>query len=76
MKTKTIRIPVAVDTNGNWNAVGASWFKDETFAAAEARSPMFEGDLHHLVWVTAEVPVPEPPPEIEVRGAVSLDGSE
>lgn len=69
-KTVKVRIPVAVDEHGNW-ATGAS------NAFVDARNWHWTNDTYRghndigcsprIVWITAEVPIPEP---VEVEGMV------
>lgn len=67
-KTVTVRIPVAVDRELKWvvGCCGSIW------GDADAESETAEMGFNHLncpsiVWITAEVPVPE---TTEVQGRV------
>lgn len=68
MKTKKIRIAVAVDGNGDWSAVG--WSGADP---AEVRGIVLEGVSgaaeEHIVWVVAEVPIPEQS-SLDIEGTV------
>lgn len=76
MRTKTIRIPVAILPDGRWAAggsheletipAGAYDEEDWDLLAECAESP--EGEPFKKVWVTAEVPLPE-------DGAAEVPGS-
>lgn len=63
-KTVPVRIAVIVKPDGRWSAGGTHEFSDAQ-VIDEARSELDAGD--RLVWVTANVPLPE---ETEVRGEV------
>lgn len=77
MKTVKVRIPVCIAADGRWNAVG--WKVNTELATddgdmEEAAIEGLENDAastpEHTVWITAEVPVPEPRASIEVEGSV------
>lgn len=78
MKTKTVRIAVAVNDSGQWNAAG--WEIDVTPSPEETvKNCAFSGldaesDREHLVWITAEIPIPEVA-EVEAL-AVEVSGPE
>ena len=63
MKTVKVRIAVAVDPDGNWNAYG--WTDADGVAMELALEGVASGEARY--WVTAELPVPPAP---EVAGAV------
>ena len=54
---KTVRIAVAIDTDGEWNSCGAAPIPDEE-AMALAKEPLDNSALCY--WITAEVELPEP----------------
>ena len=61
MKTVKVRIAVAVDPYGNWNASG--WLnRDGQIAEGEAMSIAMDGvkEGEAKYWVEAELPIPEP----------------
>ena len=83
--TVRVRVAVAVDQRGDWNACG--WSKgagdgagdlkttvpncapaDDAEAAEAAREHVREGEVVH--WLTAELPIPQPPVAVEVAAAV------
>jgi hypothetical protein len=65
--TVSVRIAVAIDTEGQWSAYGSEDCPD-SHAVDTAIECMPEGDArYHIVWVTAEVPLP---PTIEVKGEI------
>lgn len=55
-KTVTVRIAVAVDPSGAWNAYGGGSLKDKD--AMEFAVEVL-GDGEARFWLTAELPVPE-----------------
>lgn len=61
-KTIPVRIAVAVNKDGSWTSGGDS---NSTDAEAILEAGLLPGD--RLVWITANVPLPE---ETEVRGEV------
>lgn len=65
-KTVRVRIAVAVDETGNWNACGASDIHPKD-AAAFSSDPGHLSENSVVHWVWADLPVPE---EIEVAGEV------
>ncbi len=69
MKTVTVRIPVAVDAAGKWcSTYGSDDTLDEVFQVRiQTEAEDYSLSLPSIVWVTAEVPVPEP---TEVEGRV------
>ena len=67
-KTVTVRIAVAVDTRGVWNAVGASTI-DDGVAMDLAAEAVADGEARY--WVTATLPIPEPQ---EIDGTVEAAG--
>ena len=61
MKTVKVRIAVAVDHYGNWNASG--WLNhDGKIAEGEAMDIAIDGvnEGEAKYWVEAELPIPEP----------------
>lgn len=69
MKTVTVRIPVAVNENGDWvTSYGGLELTDQEMLshAGEAANDCLLG-FPQFVWITAEVPIPEP---VEVEGEV------
>lgn len=58
MKTVKVKIAVAVDPHGNWNAVG--WNEaaknNPNLPMDLAISSVEEGEAHY--WITAELPIP------------------
>jgi hypothetical protein len=62
-KTVRVRIAVAVNAKGEWDACGCSSMSDEDMA-----NEVLCEDSAGVVFVTADVPVPEPR---EVEGEVS-----
>lgn len=64
-KTVTVRIPVAVYPDGEWGAEATSHRDDERNLIC-LRDSWCEEHMS-IVWITAEVPIPEP---VEVRGEV------
>lgn len=66
MTTVTVRIAVAVGTNGAWSCVGANWAGDEDDSVGRAALNQISGQAS-LFWVTATLPIPEP---VEVEGKV------
>jgi hypothetical protein len=67
MKTVRVRIAVAVDADGKWNASG--WGTEHTFANDTAMDIVIEGveDGEARYWVEAELQIPE---EKTVQGEV------
>lgn len=61
--TVKVRIAVAMQPDGNWNAVG---WRNADDSQAEGAALSAVNDSARLVWVTASVPIPEP----EVPGTV------
>lgn len=67
MKTVKVRIAVAIDSKGNWNACGWPDQKDKGEMAGIALDSL-PGDPYEVVhWVEADVPIPE---SLTVQGAV------
>ena len=62
-KTKVvkIRIAVAVDKNGFWSAAGNCVYESDEDAATGAMDymPLERSSNSHIVWLDAEVPLPE-----------------
>ena len=58
-KTVKVRIAVAVDRDGKWNASG--WGKGSAYANGEAMDIAIEGvdEGEARYWVEAELPIPE-----------------
>ncbi len=67
-KTVTVRIAVAIDPHGGWNAVGASTI-DDGAAMDLAIDGVKAGEARY--WVTAALPIPEPQ---EIAGTVETAG--
>ena len=68
IKTVTARIAVEIDNKGEWLAYGYSANNDRKnrqWVRAETG-----GDVRHIVWVTATLPLPVDP---KVTGTVSPD---
>lgn len=66
MKTVTVRIPVAVFDDGEWGT--AAYCDNATeFEMLSALKDDYGPHERSIVWITAEVPVPEP---VEVLGRV------
>lgn len=84
MKSKTIRVRIAVcvDSDGYWNAAGTRSIdskNDHCTAVVWSEVGMNAQDRcarRHLVWVDADVPVPDKTPDIEVLGTVTGDPEE
>ncbi len=59
MKTVKVRIPVAVYPNGDWGSEGCSnsLTEGEMLAFIDTQWGRYE---RSIVWITAEVPIPEP----------------
>jgi hypothetical protein len=57
-KTVTVRIAVAVDPTGGWNACGYSGMRD-TDGMEFASETLHDGEARY--WLIAELPVPEAP---------------
>jgi hypothetical protein len=55
-----VRIAVAVDRNGFWSAVGSCAYEstEETAQAALDYLPQESTPPRHVVWVSADVPLP------------------
>lgn len=72
MTSVKVRIAVAVDEHGDWNAVGWKSLHDSLTESArmeeEAKWGLSEAKVF-MGWVTAELPIPEP---IEVEGSVGI----
>ena len=61
MKTVKVRIAVAVDPDGDWNASG--WLKPDGSPAAEEAMDIALGEVKESAaryWIEAELPLPEP----------------
>jgi len=75
MKTIKIRIPIAVDSEGNYNAVAwggpqfASGGADPDDLVSSTREGLEPHGPETVVWVSAEIPLPE---ESEVVGNVEI----
>jgi len=69
VKTVTVRIPVAVDGNGRWVCGASDDIAGDIHNADSTREYCDMIDIvdASIVWITAEVPVPEP---VEVEGSV------
>lgn len=67
MNTVSITIPVAVNTMGDWIAAG-----DPISAGNSSYLQRMVNGLSHVVYITAEIPVPQ---MIRVDGLVSADAS-
>ena len=69
-KTVKVRIAVAVDEHGRWQAYGGTSLPDR-----DVMSLAVNGTTAHIAWrecwVTAELPIPEP---LEVAGEVEVVG--
>lgn len=70
MKTIRIRIAVAVSEN-EWSARGSSLKTNYRSRLDADASLRMVGVNHHIVWVEADVPLPEPPEDIVVKGEVN-----
>jgi hypothetical protein len=62
MKSKTIRIAVAVNDRGEWSAAG--YQTPHAVSEDQLKDIAWEGlddygDKSHLVWITASIPIPE-----------------
>ena len=55
MKTVKVRIAVAVDPEGDWDARGESGQQD----VRTLRALAYNSNLDRVYWLTAELPVPE-----------------
>ena len=66
-KTVTVRIAVAVDPSGDWNAYGGGGMKDKD--AMEFATEVF-ADGETRFWLTAELPVPV---AVDVAATVTAD---
>ena len=72
MRYIQVMIPVAIDTDGNWNAVGCNARGDQDAVkllddmCELAREGVSDGEQLH--YVRAQIPVPEPE---TIRGIVS-----
>lgn len=70
MKTVAVRIPVAVDDESDW-CVGSNGSRNtgmterECLGSTKEFAEMIGLGHHHVVWITAEVPISEP---VEVEG--------
>lgn len=76
MKTVKVRIPVVVDTKGNWNAVG--WHIGKAQKDGDLLDAAYTGmddcpEPWQVAWITAEVPVPEVHPVLEIEGTVEVE---
>lgn len=71
MRTIQIRIPVAVNSQGLWNV--SAW-NDVDGMVKEASTDGLDSDPaenpEHLVWVVADIPIPDPRTEHEAVGFV------
>ena len=69
-KTVKVRIPVAVDGNGRWVCGTSDNIEGDIHNADSTREycDMIGIADASIVWITAEVPIPEP---VEVEGRVS-----
>ena len=67
-KTVTVRIAVAIDPHGEWNAVGTNAIDDDD-AMNLAIDGVKAGEARY--WVTAALPIPEPQ---EIAGTVETAG--
>lgn len=69
-KTVKVRIAVAVNERGEWEAYGSGNVEDEALAMANAQDFLGNWDTGQMLmghWITAEVEMPEPK---EVAGEV------
>lgn len=75
MKTVRVRIPVAVDCEADWcvGSIDVGMTKKDSLNSCEEFAEMCCLEDHHVVWITAEVPLPEPS---EVEGVVEKGGVE
>lgn len=74
-RTKRVRIAVAIDSDGEWNAVGWGGASGSDYASSEyaARDPMDDAAVLH--WIEADVPIPPPPVVVEPETiAGTVDG--
>lgn len=69
MKTVTVRIPVAVDADGNWcvGSMEAACKDNDKEESSRENAEFCSLGEESIVWITAEVPVPE---QAEVQGRV------
>lgn len=68
-KTVTVRIPVAVDVESDWcvGSIDVKMTDKDKSDSAEEFADMCCLERPSIVWITAEVPVPE---QTEVQGRV------
>ena len=66
MKTIKVRIAVAINHEGQWNAYGYSAAGDESWSDLMDAFETLEGETRGY-FVTAEIPVPDPMPA-EIMG--------
>mgnify|MGYP000644457227 CR=1 FL=1 len=74
-KTVTVRIPVAVDENGDWYSpeAGSLWQGPNHQAEELGEASDWFGGVTNACFITAEVPLPEP---AEVEGGGSREGND
>ena len=74
-RTMTVRIAVWVDDAGVWGAGRDLDDAYESYDAAEGSRWVDVSVVHRRVWVTAQIPVPDPPHgAVEVRAGEVCDG--
>lgn len=77
-KTKRVRIRVMVWPDGYWTAVGDDKVDAddlELWLCDQAIGGDHDPAIAATVWIEAEIPVPEAPPEATVQGEVVDGGS-
>lgn len=72
MKTKRVRIAVAMATNGEWASDGTSnRMEKRAVELVSNHISYLTEEPHKVYWVEAEVPVPEVPDEVAIEGEVA-----
>lgn len=74
MRTIKVRIAVAVDASGEWNACGGTWAKDDKVAMDIAVDPLADGEARY--WVETEIALPTSAEPIAVEAVPSQGGDE
>lgn len=72
MKTVKVRIAVAVDPTGTWNACGGTWAKNDREAMDICVDQLEEGEARY--WVETEVALPTSAEAIQVEAVSDIQG--